>query len=95
MGYRISSAKSDQGLTVRFEGRLDAAAIPDLRAACVSADAPLRLELSGLMSADEDGVRVLRSLTGADTELMNMSPYIRQLLFGISERREDGSDQEK
>ena len=95
MVYRIASATSDQGVTVRFEGRLDAAAIPDLRVACVSAEAPLRLELSGLMSADEDGIRMLQSLNGADAELIDMSPYIRQLVFGISERLEDGSDQEE
>ena len=52
----------------------------DLRAACESANKSLRLDLSGLRSADKDGTRALRSLLEAGTELHGANPYVRRLL---------------
>ena len=69
------------GTVVRIEGRLDAPAVPDLLAACRSVGHPLRLDLSGLRSADVDGVEALRRLVEAEAELTDMSPYIRQLVL--------------
>jgi len=89
MGFRISSAKSDRGITVRIEGRLDAAAVPDLRVECLLAEAPLRLDLSGLLSADADGVRALQGFSEANAELVGMSPYIRHLVIGDGGAGED------
>ena len=66
---------------MRIEGRLDAAAVPDLLATCWAVGSPMRLDLSGLMSADADGVETLRHLAEAGTELTDMSPYIRQLVL--------------
>ncbi len=55
--------------------------MPDMRAACESANPPLRLELFGLRSADSDGIRALLSLSEAGAELRGASPYIYQLLL--------------
>ena len=55
--------------------------MPDVRAACESANPPLRLELFGLRSADCDGIRALVSLSEAGAELRGANPYIRQLLL--------------
>ncbi len=55
--------------------------MPELLATCRAVGAPLRLDLSGLMSADADGAGALRRLADAGAELTGMSPYIRQLVL--------------
>ena len=47
-------------------------------------DAPLRLDLSGLKSADPTGIELLRSLSAAGAELYGASAFIRKLLEGES-----------
>ena len=45
-----------------------------------SAGSPHRLDLSGLLSADEAGIELLRTLQAEGAELHGASPYFRQLL---------------
>ena len=81
MTIRVSTEAGQTGTTIRIEGRLTAAELPDVRAACDSAHRPLRLDLSGLRSVDIEGSRALRSLSETGAELQGASPYIRQLLL--------------
>ena len=81
MTIRVSTEAGQTGTTIRIEGRLTAAELPDVRAACDSANPPLRMDLSGLRSADIEGIRALRSLSETGAELQGASPYIRQLLL--------------
>ena len=67
-----------------MEGRLGAAEAPDLRKECQSVDAPLRLDLSGLRSAEPTGIELLRSLSAAGAELYGASTFISRLLEGSS-----------
>jgi hypothetical protein len=67
--------------TIRVEGQLTSDGVPDVNAACESANPPLRLDLSDLRSADSDGIRALQLLAEAGAELHGASPYIRQLLI--------------
>jgi anti-anti-sigma regulatory factor len=67
--------------TIRIEGQLTSSSVPDVRAACDSANPPLRLDLSGLRSADSDGIRELQSLSEAGAELHGANPYVNQLLL--------------
>ncbi len=83
MTIRVSSATDGTTTTIRVEGRLTGADVPDLRAECESADAPWRLDLSGLRSADTDGIRALLSLLESGAELHGADPYVRQLLCGV------------
>ena len=62
-------------------GAADGDDLPGVRAACDSTNPPLRLDLSGLRSADMDGIRALRSLSETGAELQGASPYIRELLL--------------
>ncbi len=78
------STEAGQTTTIRIEGQLTVADLPDVREACESASPPLRLDLSGLRSADLDGIRALRSLSET-AELHGASPYIRQLLLEADE----------
>ncbi len=81
MTIRVSTEVGETVTTIRIEGKLTGVSVPDLRAACGSANPPLRLDLSGLRSADRDGIRALRSLSEAGAELNGASPYINQLLL--------------
>lgn len=82
MAIRISSLTEGRTHTVRVEGRLEAAFVPDLLAESRSEEAAVRLDLSGLQSADEGGLRALRALRAGGAELDGASPYIRELLDG-------------
>jgi hypothetical protein len=52
-----------------------------VRAACELVKPPLRLNLSGLRSADSDGIRALQSLSESGAELHGANPYINRLLL--------------
>jgi anti-anti-sigma regulatory factor len=69
--------------TIRIEGQLTRADLPDVEAVCDSAKPPLLLDLSGLKTADTDGIQALRSLSQTRAKLEGASPYIRQLLLEI------------
>ena len=81
MTIRVSTEAGEAFTTIRIEGQLTSASVPDVRAACESANSPLRLDLSGLRSADRDGIRALQSLSKVGAELHGASPYINQLLL--------------
>ena len=78
---RVSTAEGETVTTVRIEGKLTSSSVPDVRAACDSANRPLCLDLSGLHSADRNGIRALQALSEAGAELHGASPYINQLLL--------------
>jgi anti-anti-sigma regulatory factor len=78
---RVSTQEGKTLTVVRIEGHFTNDDVPDVRAACESAKPPLRLDLSGLRSADADGIHLLRSLSETGAELLGANPYIRQLLL--------------
>jgi len=84
MTIRITTTKENGATTIRVEGRLDAEAAPDLQREVKRAGAPVRLDLSGLMSADAEGIKELQALSAKGAELRGASAYIRQLLDATS-----------
>lgn len=80
----IRLTTTPDGMTIRVEGHLMGADVPDLRTAWESANAPRRLDLTGLRSADADGIRLLRALQESGAELHSANPYVRQLLYEAS-----------
>jgi len=80
MALRITASSDGRTAEVRVEGRLEAVGVPDLQESCRSAGLPLRLDLSGLRSADEVGVHALQLLQAQGAEFCGMSPYICELL---------------
>ena len=90
MAIRVRIEEGEKVTTIRIEGQLTSSGVPDVRAACESASPPLRLDLSGLRSADSDGIRALRSLSETGAELHGVSPYIRQLLLEADTRDHPG-----
>lgn len=79
MTTRIRRSSEGETTTIRIEGRLDAGTVPDLRGECRSCGR-LQVDLSGLLSADAEGIGVLRSLAADGAELRGASPYVRLLL---------------
>ena len=86
MAVRLTTEVGQKVTTIRIEGKLTNAELPDLRGACESAGPRLRLDLKDLKSADIDGIRALLSLSETGVELHGASPYINQLLLEANQR---------
>ncbi len=80
MSIRITTFADEKTTTIRVEGRLTAEALPDLQSEFQLAGAPVLLDLSGLISADAEGIRELRALSAKGAKLCGASAFIRQLL---------------
>ena len=87
MTIRISTEAGNGVTTVRIEGQLTGADVADVGATCESTPPPLRLDLSGLSSADRKGIRLLQSLSEAGVKLHGANLYIDRLL--IEARKKD------
>ena len=60
--------------TIRIEGQLTSTDVDDLTGAYESANPPLRLDLSGLHSADRDGIRALQFAVGGRSGTARSQP---------------------
>ena len=80
MTFRITSVSGTDETILRLEGRLGATGLKDLKKAVQAAPGAVLLDLSGLQSADAEGVLALRSFAAKGAKLVGASPYIRQLL---------------
>ena len=81
MTIRVTTAVAKTFTLIRIEGQLTSSSVPNVRAACESANPPLHLDLSGLRSAGRDGIQALVELSEAGAELHGASPYIYELLL--------------
>ena len=86
MTIRVSTEGGKTITTIRIDGQLTSTGVDDLRGACESAKPPLRLDLSGLLSADSDAIRALKSLSEAGAELHGANPYMNQLLLEAGQK---------
>jgi len=80
--FRIDSISGEDETIIRLEGRLGAKGVNDLKKSIQQASGLVLLDLSGLRSADAEGVRALRSISAKGAKLIGVSSYIRQLLDG-------------
>ncbi|MGH9365636.1 MAG: hypothetical protein ACRD1B_10305 [Thermoanaerobaculia bacterium] len=80
MTLKISSEHKAENTVVRVEGRLEGEGVAELDRVCRGAARPLHLELGSLLSLDEVGVGLLRSLVASGATVTGASPYIRLLL---------------
>ena len=90
MAVRITASTDGPTNTVRIEGRLDEADLPDLLSDCLSKEG-LKLDLGGLQSADKAGVRALRWLVAAGAEVCHASPTCRGYSTSRMTRRHRGA----
>jgi anti-anti-sigma regulatory factor len=84
LAIRITTEAGQTATTIQIEGHLTGADLPGMRTECESASPPLRLDLSGLMSVDDDGIQALLALAEAGAQLHGANPYIRQLLIDVN-----------
>ena len=61
-------------------GRLVGEGAGELSRVCTGSPRPLRIDLSGLLQADELGLSLLRSLRDSGAGLTGVSPFISLLL---------------
>ena len=85
MPFRITARRDATGHAVQIDGRLDADGVAELERLVTELAGPVRLELAELRSADEAGVKALRTLRDRGTPLIGVSHYLRLLM----ERRTD------
>ena len=72
-------------MAIQIEGRLEGADASSLEDEFASTAPSLRLDLSGLLGADSDAVRSLKSLRDHGAQLTGGSVYIQHLLTDHSE----------
>ena len=80
MTLRITPAGPGPSATLKIDGRLTSEEVAELRLACDRVEGRLILDLSGLQSADRQGVSVLRELRTKGADLVGASPYVQILL---------------
>ena len=91
MTFRITSVSGEDETIIRLEGRLGATGVNDLKKAIREAAGNALLDLSGLQSADAEGVLALQSFAAKGTKLVGASLYIHELLKETSSRgKENG-----
>jgi hypothetical protein len=61
---------------VRIHHRLAGVAVPELERVCRDPSAPLILDLTHLMSADDAGIATLRRLMSEGAQCRGTSPYL-------------------
>jgi anti-anti-sigma regulatory factor len=80
MLLRISAERLGEATLVRVAGRLVGEGVEELSRVCAASPRPLRIDLAGLLHADELGLSLLRSLRASGAQLADVSPFIRLLL---------------
>ena len=76
---RITKTHND-ATVVRVDGRLDDSNVQELEEACQTADRELRLDLSGLRTADAAGVKAILELGARGASITGESLYIKLLI---------------
>ena len=80
MECRVDVSPEPGRTVVRIHGRLGGAVVRELERVCREASGSLILDMTYLMSADDEGVAMLRRLAIDGVPLTDMSPYLRLLL---------------
>ena len=80
MRIRITKSSDSRWTTIEIEGRLGADEADELLKEGRAAGRPLRLALAGLRSADDAGIKALRSLKADGAELIGATAYVQLLL---------------
>jgi hypothetical protein len=77
---RLDVSPEEGRAVVRIHGRLAGTAVHELERVCREATLPLLLDVTNLMSADDEGIAALRRLRCDGVQLAGASPYLSLLL---------------
>jgi hypothetical protein len=80
MMVRIDTSPEDSKTAVSVAGYLSGSGVGELLRTCHSIEGEIVLDLSGLRSADPEGIKAIRELVRGGAELREASPFIRLLL---------------
>ena len=80
MTVRIETSAGEKKPTVSVAGRLEGLGVGELVRTCRSIEGELVLDLSGLRSADAEGLEAIQKLVQGGARLRGASPFIRLLL---------------
>jgi hypothetical protein len=80
MTVRIETSAGEKKPTVSVAGRLEGLGVGELVRTCRSIEGELVLDLSGLRSADDEGIDAIQKLVLEGVRLQGASPFIRLLL---------------
>jgi len=89
MLLRITEERLGKATVVHVAGRLVGVGVEELGRLCAASPRPLRIDLAGLLQADEMGLSLLRSLRESGAEMAGISPFIELLLDGWRTRAEN------
>jgi hypothetical protein len=78
--FRVTARDDDETKVLKLDGHLTLEEVPVLLEEVETKGAPLRLDLTHLLSADRDGLATLRRLREAGVALLGVSPYVALLL---------------
>ena len=80
MTVRIETSAGEKKPTVSVAGRLEGLGVGEFVRTCRSIEGELVLDLSGLRSADAEGIEAIQKLVQGGARLRGASPFIRLLL---------------
>ncbi len=83
---RISQEVSDDGLMVRLAGRLAGVFVGEVKHVCLSAEPPLLIDATELLSADADGLTLLVKILEGGTRIEGLSGYLAMRVNTLRER---------
>jgi len=78
--FRIDTSTDGSRTIVRVSGRMVGTTVEQVREICDRVEGEAVLELTNLVSADDDGIDLIRALEEASVEVRGVTPYIRYLL---------------
>jgi hypothetical protein len=80
MSVRIDTTSEDSKTIVSVTGRLAGSATHEFLRACRAIEREFELDLTGLRSADSEGIEAIRELVREGRKLRGASQFIRLLL---------------
>lgn len=81
---RIDTSKEGNRTVVRVSGRMAGTTVEQVREECDRIEGEIVLDLTHLVSADTDGIDLIRELEAASVEVSGATPYIRYLLDDVN-----------
>jgi hypothetical protein len=83
---RITLGVNNDGSMVRLAGRLADEFVGEAERVCLSAEAPLLIDATGLQEADADGIALLAKILAGGGRIEGLSRYLAMRVEALRER---------
>jgi hypothetical protein len=80
MDIRIDFNSNGSETVVRIAGRLAGTAVAQLKKACDPIADPIKIDLSNLLFADDEGINAIQALAEKGAKVHGASPFVQLLL---------------